>query len=166
MRVHEFGDLISSPEAIISVQAISEGIVRNEIVRKTFLFGSPVKELGSEGVVGVMEFEDFGDEIGGNAAELVEVGDEVGGPGVVVFAEGVDDEAGDGGEAGEGGGGGGGGGRGGGEVVWVPVSEVEGFGGFGFGFGSGSSEGLAIGEEAAADGGAVLGGLAVAVEEV
>lgn len=75
-----------------------------------------------------LDFEDLSDENGGYTAELVELGDEVAGPGVLVFAEGVDDEAGDGGEAK--GGGWGGMWGGGGEEVWVPVFEVEGFAGF------------------------------------
>lgn len=48
--------------------------------------------------------------------------------------------------------------------MWVPLVDFEGLGGF-FGFGR-RGEGLAIGEEATADGWAVLGGFAVTVEEV
>lgn len=51
-----------------------------------------------------------------------------------------------------------------GEEAWVPLVDFEGLGGF-FGFGR-RGEGLAIGEEATADGWAVLGGFAVTVEEV
>lgn len=54
---------------------------------------------------------------------------------------------------------------GGGGMLWVPVVEIEGLRIVGRrGFVEG--DGLAVGEEAAADGGAVLGGFTVAVEEV
>lgn len=50
------------------------------------------------------------------------------------------------------------------EEVWVPLVDFErvGFGVFGFG----RVEGLAIGEDAATDGGAVLGGFPVTIEEI
>lgn len=132
-----------------------------------FLLACPVEELGGEGRVG-LDFEQLGNEIGRDAAELVEIGDDGRAPAVVVLAEGVGDEAGDGGEA-EGGGeevlvrarGSGRWGSG----VWVPVLEMERLG-LRLGLGLGLGEGEAVGEEATADGGAVLGGLAVAVEEV
>ena len=54
---------------------------------------------------------------------------------------------------------------GGGGMLWVPVVEIEGLRIVGRrGFVEG--DGLAVGEEAAADGGAVLGRFTVAVEEV
>ena len=54
---------------------------------------------------------------------------------------------------------------GGGGLLWVPVVEIEGLRIVGRrGFVEG--DGLAVGEEAAADGGAVLGGFTVAIEEV
>ena len=50
-------------------------------------------------------------------------------------------------------------------MLWVPVVEIEGLGVVGRkGFVEG--DGLAVGEEAAANGGAVFGGFTVAVEEV
>lgn len=48
--------------------------------------------------------------------------------------------------------------------IWVPLLEVEGV--FGGAFIGGGVYCLAVGEEAAVDGGAVLGGFTVAVEEV
>ena len=49
--------------------------------------------------------------------------------------------------------------------MWVPVVEIEGFGVVGRRrFVEG--DGLAVGEKAAVDGGAVLGGFRVAIEEV
>ena len=54
---------------------------------------------------------------------------------------------------------------GGGGMLWVPVVEIKGFGDVGRRrFVEG--DGLAVGEKAATDGGAVLGGFWVAVEEV
>ena len=52
---------------------------------------------------------------------------------------------------------------GGGGMLWVLVVEIEGLG-IGIGFVEG--DGLAVEEEATADGGVVLGGFTVAVEEV
>ena len=163
--MHELRQLIGGAEAIGAVKAIGEGIIGSEIVVEAFLLGGPVEELGSEGGVR-LEFEDFGDEVGSDAAELVEFGDYGWAPTVLVLAEGVGDESSDGGEAEEGGVvvesvGSGGRLR---EEVRVPVVEIEGLGFGGLGFGEG--EGLAVGEEAAANGGAVLGRLTVAVEEV
>ena len=57
------------------------------------------------------------------------------------------------------------GGVGGGRMLWVPVVEIEWLG-IGGRRGFMEGEGLAVGEEAAADGGAMLGGFTVAVEEV
>ena len=50
-------------------------------------------------------------------------------------------------------------------MLWVPVVEIEWLG-IGGRRGFMEGEGLAVGEEAAADGGAMLGGFTVAVEEV
>ena len=164
MGVHELRQLIGGAEAIGAVKAIGEGIIGSEIVVEAFLLGGPVEELGSEGGVR-LEFEDFGDEVGSDAAELVEFGDYGWAPTVLVLAEGVGDESSDGGEAEEGGVvesvGSGGRLR---EEVRVPVVEIEGLGFGGLGFGEG--EGLAVGEEAAANRGAVLGKLMVAIEEL
>jgi hypothetical protein len=60
-----------------------------------FLLARPVEELGGEGRVG-LDFEQLGDESGSDAAELVEISDDGRAPAVVVLAEGVGDEAGDG----------------------------------------------------------------------
>ena len=54
---------------------------------------------------------------------------------------------------------------GGGGMLWVPVVEIEGLR-IVWRRGFVEGDGLAVGEEAAADGGAVLGGFTVAIEEV
>lgn len=171
LGIHQLGQLIGGAEAIGTVQTIGEGVVGSEIMLVAFLLARPVEELGGEGRVD-LDFEQLGDDIGRDAAELVEIGDNGRAPAVVVLAEGVSDEAGNGGEA-----------EGGGEEVvvrgrgrvsgrwgwgvWVPVLELERLGlGLGVGLGLALGDGDAVGKEATADGGAVLGGLAVAVEEV
>jgi hypothetical protein len=171
LGIHQLGQLIGGAEAIGAVQTIGEGVVGSEIMLVAFLLARPVEELGGEGRVG-LDFEQLGDDIGRDAAELVEIGDDGGAPAVVVLAEGVGDEAGDGGKV-EGGGeevvvrGRGRGSRRWGWGVWVPVLELERLGfGLRVGLGLALGDGDAVGEEATADGGAVLGGLAVAVEEV
>lgn len=135
----------------------------------TFLFLCPVKKLESESRVS-LDFKYLSYEIGRNSTEFVEFSCNRWAPLVTAFTEGIDDETGDGGET-EGGGEGEGGGRilwSGvwvGEEVWVPFLDLEWVGGFrGLWFGWG--EGLAIGEETAVDGWAVLGRLTVTVEEI
>ena len=54
---------------------------------------------------------------------------------------------------------------GGGGMLWVLVVEIEGLG-IGIGIGFVEGDGLAVEEEATADGGVVLGGFTVVVEEV
>lgn len=127
---------------------------------KAFLLTCPVEEIGGEGRVD-LDFEHLGDEAGGDAAELVELGDDGWAPAELVLAEGVGNESSDGREAE-------GGreevlgrrrrrGRGGSmeEGVWVPVLKMKRLG-LGLGLRLGPGEGLAIGEEATADDGAVL----------
>ena len=83
---HEFGQSIGEVEMVRAVEAIVEGIVGSESVVEAFLFGGPVEELGGEIQVG-LGFEDFGDEVQSDAAELVEVGDNGRAPVVLVLAE-------------------------------------------------------------------------------
>ena len=83
---HEFGQLIDEAKTVRAAKAIGEGIVGSESVVEAFLFGGPVEELGGEIQVG-LGFEDFGDEVQSDAAELVEVGDNGRAPVVLVLVE-------------------------------------------------------------------------------
>lgn len=134
-----------------------------------------MEELGGQNgvrITAVRSLENLRHKVRSNAAELAEFRDDRGTPLVLILPKGVDDEASNWGKA-EGAGeeGLGGGRREVGSllrgVIRIPVVKKEGLGFWGNGFVRiGWREGLAVGEEAAVDGGAVLVGIAVAVAVV
>lgn len=158
----------------MAIQAISKSVVRSKIVMKPLLLSSPVEELGGQNGVGIAPLrglENLRHKFRCNTAELVEFGDHRRAPLVLILPKGVDDEASNWGKA-DGAGEEclGGGRRRVGVFRWairIPVAKIEGLGIWGNGLvGVGRREGLAVGEEAAVDGGAVLLGVAVAVAVV
>lgn len=123
-----------------------------------------MEELGGQSRVG-LDLEDLSNEVGGDPAKLLELLHERRTPLTTVLPEGIDDEASNGGEEGQRGGGGSGRWRRWSEVR-VPIGEVEGLGWL-VGLGLGRRwHGDTVREEAAADDWAVLGRLAMAMEEV
>lgn len=96
---HEVRELVSGGGAGSIVKGVGKGVVGGEGVAEALLLSGPVKEAGGEGRVEEgAGTEDLSDEVWGDAAELAEVGEDGGAP-AAVAAEGVEDVAGERGEA-------------------------------------------------------------------